>query len=116
MADEPICDFSNGSSISFNLVDLHGHQLHHVADRAGRLLADRDAAGQHRILDGSAQTDLLAADVADIGRTAADEVEYLAEGRAGDLGDLLEAEAQKCAGVAGQAFPRGAVSASQQLP
>ena len=88
-----------------HLVDLHGHQLHHVADRAGRLLADRDAAGQNRILDGSAQTDLLAADVADIGRTAADEVEYLADGSAGDLGDLLEAEAQKCAGVAGQALP-----------
>ena len=40
-----------------------------------------------------------------VGRTAADEVEYLAEGSAGDLGDLLEAEAQKCAGVAGQALP-----------
>ena len=91
-----------------HLIDLHRHQLDHGFDRAGGLLTDGQAAGQHRVLDGGGVAGGAAVDVADVGGTAPDEAEDLLEGGAGDGRDLPETDAQQGAGVAGQAVPRRA--------
>ena len=88
-------------------VDLQGHQLNHGLDRAGGLLPGRNAARDDRVLDGRGEADLRTVDVADVSCAAADEVQDLLEGGAGDLCHLFEADAQQRTGVAGQLLPRG---------